>query len=403
MATNQGDESLKESKKCARSECKTSNTDQLIKCKKCNALYHYICTELPAYQLQIIIQSGTSDESGYVCARCVQVPPELKTLNVAPNRNQIDLADELRSLREELRKRDEKIDNLQEHIFNLETGQAGSSKKRKCHKSIEEEIDDVVIANAADKDIEIQNLKNENAKLKKETSKSTRPTNNNQEVEDIVKHIQVAINNRFQVLQDTLTATIDEKIKVTTVPINGPSFADAVTSGAQNPPDFCKIMMTNRNEQLVEERDKAARAKNLIIHGMEEKDEVQDKSFIKGLLETVGVSDVEPKSFARIGKSSERTPDNQASVQRRPIVLNLKSESDKNKIFDNLSKLKGNEVYARISITEDYTIHERKLVQEMKEQVKAKNITEPDDSGFIWKLRGTPKNGLQILRFKKVY
>ena len=162
-------------------------------------------------------------------------------------------------------------------------------------------------------------------------------------------------------------------------------------------------MMTNRNEQLVEERDKAARAKNLIIHGMEEKDEVQDKSFIKGLLETVGVSDVEPKSFARIGKSSERTPDNQASVQRRPIVLNLKSESDKNKIFDNLSKLKGNEVYARISITEDYTIHERKLVQEMKEQVKAKNITEPDDSGFIWKLRGTPKNGLQILRFKKVY
>ena len=82
--------------------------------------------------------------------------------------------------------------------------------------------------------------------------------------------------------------------------------------------------------------------------------------------------------------------------------MNLKSESDKNKIFDNLSKLKGNEVYARISITEDYTIHERKLVQEMKEQVKAKNITEPDDSGFIWKLRGTPnkhkvKSGLAVI------
>ena len=234
-----------------------------------------------------------------------------------------------------------------------------------CHKSIEEEIDDVVIANAADKDIEIKNLKNENAKLKKETGKSSRSLSNNQAVEDIVKNIQVAINNRFQVLQDSLTATIDEKIKNSTAPINGTSFADAVSSGTQKPPDFRKIMMTNRNEELVEERDKAARAKNLIIHSIEEKDDVQDKSFIKGLLETVGASDVEPKSFARIGKSNETTPD-QASFQRRPVVLNLKSESDKNKIFISLSKLKGNEAYARISITEDYTIPERKLIQEMK-------------------------------------
>ena len=98
----------------------------MIKCKKCKALYHYTCTELPAYQLQIIIQSSSPDESGYICAKCVQVTPELKTL---PIRKQIDLADELRSLQEELRKRDEKIDHLQEHIFNLETGQAGTNKK----------------------------------------------------------------------------------------------------------------------------------------------------------------------------------------------------------------------------------------------------------------------------------
>ena len=403
MATNQGEEILKESQKCASPECKASNTDRQIKCKKCNALYHYMCTELPAYQLQIIIQSGTPNESGYICAMCVQVTPELKTLNIGPIRKQIDLADELRSLREELRKRDEKIDHLQEHIFNLETGQAGTSKKRKCHKSIEEEIDDVVIANAADKDIEITNLKKENAKLKKETSTSPRSAINTQAVEDIVENIQVAINNRFQALQDSLTATIDEKIKITTAPINGTSFAEAVTSGAQTPPDFRKIMMTNRNEQLVEEKDKSARAKNLIIHGIEEKDDAQDKNFIKGLLETIGANDIEPKSFARIGKSSEITPDTQTPLQRRPVVLNFKSENDKNKVFNNLTKLKGNETYARISITEDYTFHERKLIQEMKEQVKTKNSKEPDDSGFIWKLRGTPKNGLQILRFKKVY
>ena len=156
---------------------------------------------------------------------CVPVSPELKSVNVGPTRKQIDLADELRSLREKLSKRDEKIDHLQEHIFNLETGQVSTNEKRKCHKSIEEEIDDLVIANAADKDIEIQNLKKENAKLKKETTQSPRSKSNTQAVEDIVKNIQVAINNRFQVLQDSLTATIDEKIKISTVHTNATSFA----------------------------------------------------------------------------------------------------------------------------------------------------------------------------------
>ena len=259
------------------------------------------------------------------------------------------------------------------------------------------------------KDKDLQNLQRVNDRLSSkqnekvsnaDISNSTNTTN----VEDIVKNIQVAISNRFQVLQDSLTATIDEKIKISTVPTNATSFSDAVTSGTQNPPDFRKIMLTNRNEQLVEERDKASRAKNLIIHRIEETDDNQVKNYIKGLLETVGASAIEPKSFARIGKAKEVTP-GQASVSssRKPIVLNFKSESDKNKVFNNLSKLKGNEAYTRISITEDYTIPERKLVHDMKEQVKARNSLEPDDSSFIWKLRGTPKNGLQILRFKKAY
>ena len=79
----------------------------------------------------------------------------------------------------------------------------------------------------------------------------------------------MAINNRFQVLLDSLTATIDEKIKISTITTSGTSFAEAVTSGAQNPPDFRKIMLTNHDEQLLEESERAARVKNLIIHGIE--------------------------------------------------------------------------------------------------------------------------------------
>ena len=52
-----------------------------------------------------------------------------------------------------------------EHITNHETCQKGSSKKRKIQKSIRDEIDEAMIADAGDKDIQIQVLKEENAKL----------------------------------------------------------------------------------------------------------------------------------------------------------------------------------------------------------------------------------------------
>jgi hypothetical protein len=54
-----------------------------------------------------------------------------------------------------------------------------------------------------------------------ETIESASSMSSTQAVDDIVKDIQVAINNRFQVLQYSLTATIDEKIKNNTIPIMG--------------------------------------------------------------------------------------------------------------------------------------------------------------------------------------
>ena len=42
------------------------------------------------------------------------------------------------------------------------------------------------------------------------------------------------------------------------------------------------------------------------------------------------------------------------------------------------------------------------MIQEMREQVKEKNNQEPEDSEFVYKLRGIPKNGLMIRRMKKI-
>ena len=55
--------------------------------------------------------------------------------------------------------------------------------------------------------------------------------------------------------------------------------------------------------------------------------------------------------------------------------------------------LKGRERYKGISITEDYTETERRMVKLWIEKVKAKNMEQPNESNFIWKLRGSPREG----------
>ena len=62
----------------------------------------------------------------------------------------------------------------------------------------------------------------------------------------------------------------------------------------------------------------------------------------------------------------------------------------------NLKNLKGADaVYHKLSIRDDYTIQERemvrKFVNDANEKNKADNTTE-------WKVRGTPKNGLRVVR-----
>ena len=71
-------------------------------------------------------------------------------------------------------------------------------------------------------------------------------------------------------------------------------------------------------------------------------------------------------------------------------------------VMSNLRNLKGNDEFTGISITDDYTISERQMLKEFANKAKEKNSLEPENSNFVWRVRGTPKNGLVIKRFTKV-
>ena len=177
-------------------------------------------------------------------------------------------------------------------------------------------------------------------------------------------------------------------------------------NGAANPwnqapqaVDFRTILQETQNEQLNEANDQKIRAKNVIIHGVDEDTNAEkeiskkkDEDFVKKFLAVVS-TDVKYKSIYRLGK-----PD---PTKKRPMMLQLENEADKDKIMMNLQSLKGKIEYKGVSITEDYTVTERKLLQDWRDKAKTKNDSEEPNSNYIWRVRGTPKNGLELKRFLK--
>ena len=142
-------------------------------------------------------------------------------------------------------------------------------------------------------------------------------------------------------------------------------------------------MLTNREK----------RAANLIIYGIEEESEDQhllqnhDKNFIRGFMETIGIW-LDPKQITRLGIPN--------TARRRPVKVIMNNSIDKKSIMSRLSNLKNAQPkYRVLSVRDDYTIEERELIKEYVKEAKDKNDKENTTN---WKVRGTPKNGLRVVK-----
>ena len=171
------------------------------------------------------------------------------------------------------------------------------------------------------------------------------------------------------------------------------SFASVVGSGNTAATQIADLK-TSRNAELIEKQEQEKRMNNIIIHGIKEgvagenqDPKAFDENFIKAFLDAIDV-DVAPKQIMRIGSKS--------ADKKRPVKVILNNADDKEKIMSNLRKLKDADDNIRgISVREDYTQEERKLIQTMHEEAKRKNEA---DNVTHWKVRGTPKNGLRVVR-----
>ena len=120
----------------------------------------------------------------------------------------------------------------------------------------------------------------------------------------------------------------------------------------------------------------------------------EDEEFSNQLLKDIQVGSIKIKEVSRIGTY------NREDSKTRPLKISVETEEEQQKIIENLKNLKGNQDYKGISIKEDYTMSERQLIKEYIEQAKALNAKETaKETTNIYKVRGTPKNGLFLKRF----
>ena len=110
--------------------------------------------------------------------------------------------------------------------------------------------------------------------------------------------------------------------------------------------DFRAIMEEIKNAELVEQKEKKLRSKNLIIHGAEEsssdnKDDAikSDNIYVSNFIAALKVTSI-MKSASRIGLP--------AQDKNQPIKIVMNTEEERNRILSNLRNLEGIPDYWRL-------------------------------------------------------
>ena len=450
--------------RCKNSSCRKDNDEYMIQCKECDKYTHFVCTRLPPSHLQRFMTKGykryvcdscygkdNEVHEDYVnncfdrvwTARESELLKEIERLKCCADqaieekitateqladarKGNEELVTRIKSLEEgaeqtesRMRTQGKLITSLHKQVAATEPSKALSAENERLVAQVAEMKDELAAFRQSIQDYETNEtaLKSKvlesEANLKKQ--QKTFDEAGNPDYDKMMKleeYMKRELVQMGKTLKDSLVKEIqnnnkmmEEKLMSRQAPAVSANMNDVngtTNQWKQAPPavDFRAIMQETKNEQLNEANDQKVRAKNIIIHGVGEDSSAEkatakknDEEFVKKFLNTVTTDNMKYKSVHRLGK-----PD---PVKKRPIMLMLESEEDKEKVLMKLTNLKDKEEYKGVSVTEDYTVTERKLLQDWRDRAKAKNEAEEPESNYVWRVRGTPKNGLELKKFLK--
>lgn len=143
------------------------------------------------------------------------------------------------------------------------------------------------------------------------------------------------------------------------------------------------VIIAAKNTEKVQESDRRRRENNVIIYGVDEREDTSDEEYIKQLFNVIGVS-VKPSNISRLGQVG--TSENK---RPRPMKLIMKDLTEKGQLMSRLVNLKNAEQkFRQISVRDDYSLDDRKLIKNRADEAAMKNKAENTDE---YKVRGNPK------------
>jgi hypothetical protein len=163
-----------------------------------------------------------------------------------------------------------------------------------------------------------------------------------------------------------------------------------------------KLKMRESEEKIKEIEDKQRRKENVIIYNVEESklEDVkerskEDKNFCLEMMKEVlkvGSEEGDIVKVTRLGKREDGI--------RRPLLVNFKSEREKNLVMENAGKLwKAKDRFKGVTMSYDMTQKERTECRELVSEAKA--LQEGDHSGdWLYKVRGIP-GAMRVVKMKK--
>ena len=241
----------------------------------------------------------------------------------------------------------------------------------------------------------------------KEASTSPKPTTkeatqHQPDIKRMIQEIQENMEKRFTEMENTIKNSIAIENEISQ---EGAATYATVASNIkqirQNTEGLKSTarseMMEKRNEELAEVREKKMREKNIVIHGKAESDEKVDEAFLQKLIKQIAVGSIKFKSFKRIGAMSD--------AKKRPILVQFYNTEDKYKVMNNLKNLKDAYLtdtdFSNLSVTDDYTSAERDIIKVFHQKAASLNENNTDQD-YVYKVRGTPKNGMFLKKLRKL-
>ena len=251
-------------------------------------------TEEPVLHQRMVSDATDEEENMQSQPKTTESNEQLPDWPTTPfNNYNEEIYAQLELLQQEIKKKDDKIDELQEHITTLETVDLQSKKKRRLsNDDFEQQVSD-------SKDEEILRLQNEVQKLKEKLGEPVDQADTGTQIDeennqstpmntDIVKLIEEKLNTGLNAIKINVNQLIENKLNTIIEPNTTETNSNKIQNYAnvvgknQNSvtSDFRTIMRANRNEELAEETEKKRRSNNLIIHGKDESAEGYDKFFV---------------------------------------------------------------------------------------------------------------------------